>query len=50
MDPERFFRILRSDSGKVVGYFESRRVYHPKTAFEEEVVQWIFIDEKLQGK
>lgn len=50
MDPERFFRILRSDTGKVVGYFESRRVYHPKTVFEEEVIQWIFIDEKFQWK
>ena len=50
MDPERFFRILRSDTGKVVGYFESRRVYHPKTVFEEEVIQWIFIYEKFQWK
>lgn len=50
MDPERFFRIIRNNSGKIVGYFESRQNYNHQTAFKEEVVQWVFIDEKLQGK
>lgn len=45
LDPNRFFRIIRDDTGKIIGYFESR-MKDQKT----EIVQWILINESERGK
>lgn len=44
LDPDRFFRIIRDTDGKIVGFFESRN------RWELETVQWIFIEESVQGQ
>ena len=45
LDPDRFFRIIRDDTGKIIGYFESRMKDR-----ETEVVQWVLIDASQRRK
>lgn len=44
LDPNRFFRIIRDHTGKIIGYFESR-MKDQKT----EIVQWVLIDKSYRG-
>jgi len=45
MDSNRFFRIIRDESGQMRGFFESR-----SATSTVEVVQWVFIHQDFQGK